>query len=106
MQCSHHEDSDIIFCPVRRFVWYSFSTPLYHKLYVALIFFTHVTFTCIESTFSYPHKKFLIARPPRTRTHNSAGFRIRPANEGTRNPHGLTRPAQDSRGSHRRIQIF
>jgi len=33
---------------------------------------------------------------PRTRTHFSAGSRARPANAGTRNPRGLTRPAQDS----------
>jgi len=30
-----------------------------------------------------------------TRTRNSAGARTRPANAGTRNPRGLTRPAQD-----------
>jgi len=49
-----------------------------------------------ESTLNYPHKEFLIPlphhtrfnpRPPRTRMLNYAG---------TRNPRGLTRPAQDS----------
>jgi len=52
-------------------------------------FLAHVTFTCIGSAFSYPYKEFLISRPPRTPTHN-------PANAGSRNPRGLTRPAQDS----------
>jgi len=62
---------------------------------------------CFGSTLSYPHKEFLNPRPhrtrtkynplpPRTRTHSSAGSRTRPANAGTRNPRGLTRPAQDS----------
>jgi len=32
-----------------------------------------VTFTCIGSTFSYPHKVVFIPRPPRTLTHSSAG---------------------------------
>jgi len=36
----------------------------------------------------------------RTRTQSSAGSRTRPANAGTRNPHGLTRSVQDSRSYH------
>jgi len=69
---------------------------------------------CFSSTFSYPHKEFLIQRPARTRskynpltprgkcsptrtrTHSSADSRTRPANAGTRNPRRSTRPAQDS----------
>ena len=50
-------------------------------------FLAHVTFTCIGSTFSYPHKELLIPTPPRTSTHTSVG---------TRNPRGLPRPVQDS----------
>jgi len=33
-----HGDSDIIFGPARHFSFQSFSTPLYHKLSVTLIF--------------------------------------------------------------------
>jgi len=69
---------------------------------------------CFSSTLSYLHKEFLKPRPPRTRTNynphpprskfnphpprtqSSAGSRIHPANASTRNPHGLTRPAQNS----------
>jgi len=69
---------------------------------------------CFASTLSNPQKEFLNPRPPRTRTKynphpprskfnphpprtkSSAGSRTRPANVGTRNPRGLTRPAQDS----------
>ena len=95
--CGTHGDSDIIFGPATHFSFESFSTPLCHKLSVTFNFFAHVTFTCLESTFSYPHKEFLIQPLPRTkfnshppRAHNSAD---------TRNPRGLTRPAQDcSRG--------
>jgi len=43
-------------------------------------------FVCFGSTLIYPHKEFLIPRPPRTRTQSSAGSRTRPANAGTRNP--------------------
>jgi len=55
--CGPHEVSDIIFGSVKHFSWQSFSTPLYHKLSVELLFFAHVTFASIESTFSYPHKE-------------------------------------------------
>jgi len=80
--CGPHQDSDIICGSVRYFGWHSCSPPFHHKLSVAL-FFTHVTFTCIESTFRYPHKQFLIPRPP---PQSSAGSRTLPANAGTRNP--------------------
>jgi len=67
--------------------------------------FQLIKFMCFRSTLIYPHEEFLIPRPPRskfnphlprTRTESSAGSRTRPANAGTRNPRGLTRPAQDS----------
>jgi len=65
--------------------------------------FELIKFMCFGSTHIYPHEEFLIPRPPRTRSkfnpHSHAkqcGFRTRPANAGTRNPRGLTRPAQDS----------
>jgi len=61
-------------------LWYCTST------YFAI--FELIKFTCFGATLSYPHKKFLNPRPPVTRT--------RPANAGTRNPRGLTRPMQDS----------
>ena len=60
---------------------------------------------CFASTLSYPQKEFLNPcptrrkfnpHPPRTRTQSSAGSITHPANAGTRNPRGLTRPAQDS----------
>jgi len=38
----------------------------------------------------------------RARPRNSAGSRNRPANAGTRNPRGLTSPAQDSNVHNRR----
>jgi len=38
------------------------------------------------STFSYPHKEFLIPPPPGTCTHTSAGSCTCPANVSTRNP--------------------
>jgi len=69
------------------------------------VIFEVIKFMCFGSTLSYPHEEFLIPRPtrtrsqfnpPRTGTHSSAGSRTSPANAGTRNPRGLTRPAQDS----------
>jgi len=64
--CGPQEDSDIMFGPVRHFGWHSClhlrtTNSLQHY------FFAHVTFTCIESVFSYPHKEFLIPRPTRTK---------------------------------------
>ena len=51
---------------------------------------------CFCSTFSYPHKKFLIPRPPRTKfNQRSPASRTRPENKGTSNSRGLIRPAQD-----------
>jgi len=74
--CGPHEDSDIICGPVRHLSWHNHSTPLYHKIPVALIF-SHVTFTCIKSKFNNPRKIFLSRasakfnpRPPRTRAVN------------------------------------
>ena len=69
--------------------------------------FELIKFMCFGSAISYPHEEFLIPRPPRTcnkfnphpprtRTQSSVGSRTRPANAGTHNPRGLTRPAQDS----------
>ena len=58
--------------------------------------FELIKLMCFGSTLSYPHKEFLKPRPPRTRTQSRAGSRTRRANVSTRNPHGLTRPAQDS----------
>jgi len=71
--------------------------------------FELIEFMYFGSTLIYPHKEFLIPRPPRPRskfnlrppprskfklhplrTQSSAGFRTRLANVGTRNPHGLT----------------
>jgi len=34
--CGPHEDTDIIFGPVRHFGWHSCSTPSFHKLSAAL----------------------------------------------------------------------
>ena len=48
---------------------------------------------CFGSTLSYPHKGFLNPRPTRTRP-AATSTRTRPANAGTRNPRGLTHPAQ------------
>ena len=45
--------------------------------------FELIKFMCFGSKFSYPDKESFIPRPPRT-------------NAGTRNPCGLTRPAQES----------
>jgi len=64
--------------------------------------FELIKFRCFGSTLSYPHKEFLNSRPPRTRTQSNAGSR--PANAGTRNSRGLTRPAQDSTTNH--ISLF
>jgi len=77
-------------------------TPLHHKLSCSIEFFTHVTFTCIEST-SVTRTKFyhpaptphqvqprFNPHPSRIRTHGSANSRIRPAFAG------LTRFAKDS----------
>jgi len=50
--------------------------------------FDLIKFTCFGSTFSY-HKEILNPPPPRTRTQSSL-------RGGTRNPRGLTHPAQDS----------
>ena len=84
---------------------------------------------CFGSTLKYPHKEFLIPHPPCTRTkynplrshskfnprpprtlkHSSAGSWTRPANAGTRNPRGLTRPVQDSTaeaGCETSVRIF
>ena len=62
--------------------------------------FELIKFICFGSTLSYPHKEFLNPRPqqvqPAPAPHSSAGSRTLPANAGTRNPRGLTRPAQDS----------
>jgi len=52
--------------------------------------FELIKFMCFGSTLIYPHEEFLIPRPPASST------RARPADAGTRNPRGLTRPAQDS----------
>ena len=55
-----------------------------------------IKFMCLGSVLSsqYLLKEFL--NPRLHRTHSSAGSRPRPANAGTCNPCGLTRPAQDS----------
>jgi len=55
--------------------------------------FELIKFMYFGSTFNYHHKEFLLLHPPRTRTHSSAGFRTRPANEGTPTP-GVTRPRE------------
>jgi len=58
--------------------------------------------SCALAQYSFTRTKNFSsrARPAssstRTRTQSSAGSYIRPANAGTRNPRGLTRPAQDS----------
>jgi len=57
--CGPHEDSDLVFGLVRHFDWHSFSTPLHHKLSVALTFL--LMSLCTDSTISYPHKEFLIS---------------------------------------------
>jgi len=61
------------------------------------LIFAHVLFTCIEVTFSYPHKEFLSPRPTCSCTHNSAG---------SRKPRGLTRSGQDSALQSPRDKIF
>ena len=67
--------------------------------------FELIKFMCFDSTLIYQQEEFLIPRPPRSKfnphpprtlTQSNAGSRSRPANAGTRNPCGLTRPAQDS----------
>jgi len=63
--------------------------------------FELIKFTCFGSTLSTrTNNSSTRARPApsstRTRTQSSAGSRTRPANAGTCNPRGLTRPAQDS----------
>jgi len=60
-----------------------------------------VTRTKNFSTRARPAPNTTRTRPPassiRTRTQSSAGSRTRPTHAGTRNPRGLTRPAQDSK---------
>jgi len=63
--------------------------------------FELIKFMCFGSTLIYPHNEFLNPHrskfnPHPPRTQSSAGSRTRPANAGTRNPRGLSRPAQDS----------
>jgi len=50
---------------------------------------------CALVQYSVTRTKNFSTRAPRTRTHSSAGSRTGPAYAGTRNPPGLTRPAQD-----------
>jgi len=66
--------------------------------------FELIKFMWFGSTLIYPHKEFLIPRPPRTRskfnqhpprTQSSGGSHTRSANAGARNPRGLTHLAQD-----------
>jgi len=64
-----------------------FKTNVSLKIYmknkkVKPFFSAHVTFTCIESTFSNPQKEFFL--PPRTRTHISTGSRPAHAIPATR----------------------
>jgi len=70
---------------------------------------------CFGSALICPHEEFLIPHPPRskfnphpprTHTQSSACSRTRPANVGTRNPRGLTRPAQDSNRYVKRKFLF
>ena len=66
--------------------------------------FELIKFMCFGSTLKYPHKEFLIPRPPRTRTKYNplpprSKFNTRPPltlTRSTRNPRGLICPAQDS----------
>ena len=96
--CGPHEDNNIIFDPVRHFGWQSFSTPLYHKLFVALIFL-------------FMSLLHALSQHSVTRTKNFLS-RAHPECAGTRNPRGLTRPAQDSNRyeglgkKHKRLETF
>jgi len=92
------------FWPSKAFRWHSCSTPLYHKLSVALTFLLMSLSHALSQHSVTRTKNFLSrARPApsstRTRTHISAGSHTHPANVGrpTRNQRRSTRPAQDFR---------
>ena len=75
---------------------------LYHKL-CSIEFLVHATFTCIESTFSYLHKKILSHActtfnlcQPWTHMHISAVFHTHLTNAGTCYPNRLTCLVQES----------
>jgi len=66
--------------------------------------FELIIFTCFGLTLSYPHKEFLNPRPPRSKYNpHPPRSKFNPHAKqfaGTRNPRGLTRPAQDSNTYH------
>jgi len=61
------------------------------------VFLAHVTFTCLRSTFSYPHKKLLSRAWPTLARIALALYCTRPTIVGTRTPCRLTNPAKDSK---------
>ena len=65
--CDRHEDSDIIFAPVRHLVWQSLSTPLCHKLSVALIFLL-MSLSHALSQHSVTRTKNLLSPPHQVQT--------------------------------------
>jgi len=62
---------------------------------------------CFGSTLVTRSKNFSTrAHPARTYPHSSVGSCTCPANVGTRNPRGLTRPAQDSILQSGRLKLY
>ena len=78
---------------------------------VCFAIFELIKFMCFGSTLIYPHEEFLILHPQQVQPApalpcskinphaKQCGFEYPPANVGTRNLHGLTRPVQDSTAS-------
>ena len=100
--CGSHEDSDIIFGPAQHFGRQSFSTRLYHKLSVALIFLLMSLLQALSQHSVIYTKNFLShSHPTSSWTHahfvpTRITLLITPTNVSTHNSHMLTRPMQDS----------
>jgi len=60
--CGPHKNNDTIFWPSKTFRLEKLLYTFVPQAFCSIKFFAHVTFACIESTFSYQHKEFLI--PP------------------------------------------
>ena len=65
--CGPHENSAVIVGPVKLFGWHSFSTPLYHNLFIALIFCS-CHFNICRVNIQLPPQITFIPRLPRTKT--------------------------------------
>jgi len=69
--------------------------------------FQLIKFMCFGSTLVTRTKNFSTrAHPARTYPHSSVGSCTCPANVGTRNPRGLTLPAQDSILQSVRLKLY